>query len=106
MQAGEEKIYDALAADLAKNFAIDTSKAVFGVENFFEQLQGKLSEQIFDLIQKDYNRLLAILYRIDVDEKTVRECLGSNEIFTASDNLAKAVIERQLKKIRYRMEGY
>ena len=106
MQAGEEKIYDALAADLAKNFALDTYKAVFDVENFFSELQEKLSKQIFDLIQNDYNRLLAILYRIDVDEKTVSECLGSTDIFTAADSLAKAVIERQIKKIRYRMGNH
>jgi hypothetical protein len=65
-----------------------------------------LSELIFDLIQNDYNRLLAILYRIDVDEKKVSECLGGTDIFTAADNLARAVIERQIKKVRYRMGNY
>ena len=106
MQENDEKIYGALALDLAKNFPIDASKAILDVENFFEQLQNKLSELIFDLIQNDYNRLLAILYRIDVDEKTVSECLGGKDIFTAADNLAKAVIERQLKKVKYRMGNH
>jgi len=106
MQVGDEKLYDALALDLAKNFALDTQKAIINVDNFFEQLEKKLSEQIFDLIQNDYNRLLAILYRIDVDEKTVSECLGGKDIFTASDDLARAVIERQVKKIKYRMGNY
>ena len=105
MQENEEKIYGALALDLAKNFALDASKPIYDVENFLGRLEKKLSELIFDLIQNDYNRLLAILYRIDVDEKTVSECLGGKDIFTASDDLAKAVIERQLKKVKYRMEN-
>jgi len=106
MQADDEKVYNALTADLAKNFDFDTSKAVLDVENFLSPLQEKLSEQIFYLLQNDYNRLLAILYRIDVDEKKVSECLGGADIFTAADNLAKAVIERQIKKVRYRMGNY
>jgi len=106
MQAEEEKFQLALADDLAKNFALDTKKADLAVENFLADLEKKLSEQIFELIQNDYNRLLAILYRIDVDEKTVSECLGGVDIFTASDSLAKAVIERMIKKVRFRMQGW
>ncbi len=106
MQENEGKIYNALALDLAKNFAIDANKPIYDVENFLGRLEKKMSELIFDLIQNDYNRLLAILYRIDVDEKTVSDCLGGTDIFTASDNLAHAVIERQIKKIKYRMGNY
>src|SRR6185312_8027517 len=101
MQTEDEKFQLALADDLAKNFALDTSGADLAVENFFQELQARLSQQIFDLIQNDYNRLLAILYRIDVDEKTVSECLGGVDIFSAADNLARAVIERMIKKVRY-----
>ena len=106
MQAEEEKFHLALADDLAKNFALDIVKADLNVDNFFEQIQTRLSQQIFNLIQNDYNRLLAILYRIDVDEKTVSESLGGVDIFMASDSLAKAVIERMIKKARYRMQGW
>ena len=106
MQAEEQKYQLALADDLAKNFALDIAGADLAVENFFEQIQNMISQQIFDLIQNDYNRLLAILYRIDVDEKTVSECLGGADIFSAADNLAAAVIARMIKKIRYRMGNY
>ena len=45
MQVGDEKLYDALALDLAKNFALDTQKAIINVDNFFEQLEKKLSSR-------------------------------------------------------------
>jgi hypothetical protein len=105
MQLSEEKIYRELALDLSKNFALDTNKAVFDVDNFFEQFQKNLSEHIFDLLQNDYNRLLAILYRIDVNEKVVQNALKGKDIFTAADDLATAIIERLIQKIRFRMGG-
>ena len=105
MQVSEEKIYRELALDLSKNFAFDTNKTVFDVDNFFEQFQKNLSEHIFDLLQNDYNRLLAILYRIDVNEKTVQNALQGKDVFTAADNLSKAIIERLIQKIRFRMKA-
>ena len=70
-----KEIYNALASDTSKIFALDTIETDLDVDNFFEQFRKKLSDHISDLLQYDYNRLLTILYRIDVDENIVRNCL-------------------------------
>jgi hypothetical protein len=99
----DKEIYKHLAADISKNFALDTVETDLELENFFEQFREKLSAHIFDLLQHDYNRLLAILYRIDVDEKKVRNCLEGSGIFNVSDALADLIIERLIQKIKFRM---
>jgi len=99
----DQEIYNALAADTSKFFVLDTIEADLYVENFFEQFRKRLSDHVFEMLQYDYNKLLIILYRIDVDEKTVRNCLEGSGIFNVADSLADAIIERLIKKINYRM---
>ncbi len=101
----EKEIFELLASDVSKTFALDTKEADFDPEKYFEQFRELLSAHIFDLLQHDYNRLLAILYRIDVDEKKVRNCLEGPEIFNISDALTDLIIERLIQKIKFRM-GY
>jgi hypothetical protein len=98
----DKEIFDALAADTSKIFALDIIEADLAVENFFEQFHKKLSDHIFDLLQRDYNQLLIILYRIDVDENVLKNCLEDSGIFNVADCLADAIIERLIKKIKFR----
>jgi hypothetical protein len=99
----DKEIYEQLAIDVSKNFALDTSEGDLDLQNFFEIFRERLAAHIFDLIQNDYNRLLAILYRIDVDEKKVRECLEGNGVSDVAEGLAGLIIDRLIQKIEYRM---
>lgn len=62
-----------------------------------------LSQYLNDLIEYDFNKLIAILYRIDVSETKVREALATNETHqTGGSILARLLIEREIQKIELR----
>jgi hypothetical protein len=64
----------------------------------------KLAEYINGLINYDFNKLIAILYRLDVNEKKLRQLLALQQ--GSADNagalIAKLIVERQLEKIKLR----
>ncbi|HEY5391795.1 MAG TPA: hypothetical protein VIJ57_06750 [Hanamia sp.] len=67
-----------------------------------EQTKKRLLDLINELIQKDFNALLQLLYRIDVDEKKIRLYLNQNKNLDSAELLTDMVIERQLQKIKSR----
>ena len=69
-----------------------------------EQIRARLIDLINELIQKDFNALLQLLYCIDVDEMKIRSCLKENKNNDTASLLADLIIERQLQKIKTRQE--
>lgn len=67
-----------------------------------KDMEGVLSEYIDHLIDKDFGKLLTILYRIDVSELKLRQVLEENAGEHASDLIAKLILDRQLEKIKTR----
>jgi AraC-like DNA-binding protein len=63
-----------------------------------------LASYINDLIQKDFNKLISILYRLDVSENKLRRLLEENTGSDAGRIIADLVIERQLQKIKSRRQ--
>jgi hypothetical protein len=61
-----------------------------------------LAQRINDLIKNDMTRLISVLYRIDVDEKKIREMLSENKGTDAGLIIAYLVIDRQKQKIKTR----
>lgn len=53
------------------------------------------------LIHQDFNKLLNILYRIDVDENKLKYALYES-VLPAAETIADLIIERQQQKIRFR----
>ena len=76
-----------------------------GDEFSFDRLLDWLTQQIDHLIDCDYKHLVEALYRIDVPESKISEILNG-DVSNVSRNLAKAILERQMKKaitrIKYR----
>lgn len=68
----------------------------------FEQLREQLSVYFNDLIQTDFEKLVFLLYRIDVDEARMRALLAHKEGEDTAGLIADLVIERQLQKIESR----
>lgn len=68
----------------------------------YEELHKKLSEEINYLINNQFEKLVYYLYRIDVNEKKMRNILDKNEGENASELIAELIIERQLQKIESR----
>ncbi len=64
-----------------------------------EQLLHKLTNAVAYLLRTDLNRLLHILYRIDVEERRVKEAMA---VATAEEdvarNIAELILQRELQK--------
>lgn len=69
----------------------------------WETIQVHLSVYINDLITTDFNKLMSILYQIDVSEVKIRKALTNNHgQHNAGEILADFIIERQKQKIHFR----
>jgi hypothetical protein len=69
-----------------------------------EELRQKLSLHINHLINHDFEKLIYYLYRIDVNEKKMRELLERKTGENAADLIAGLIIQRQSEKIKSRRE--
>lgn len=65
------------------------------------QLENELAAHINYMVEKDFNGLLNLLYRIDVSEEKIKNALLlSTE--PAGQLIARLIIDRQLQKIAFR----
>lgn len=81
---------------------------VFDVDSLpakdLEALHYKLAHLILQLLYSDFNRLLHILYRIDVEERKVKEAMIAEEPEIIAERISRLIIKRELQKaeIRFR----
>ena len=67
-----------------------------------EEMRERLAAHVNDLINHDFEKLVFLLYRIDVDEARMRALLQHREGEDSGQLIADLIIERQLQKIRSR----
>ena len=70
----------------------------------FHLLKEQLSSHINFLIQSDFQKLVSILYRVDVSESKLKHMLKETRGDDAADIIADLIIERQLQKIKSRQQ--
>ena len=70
-----------------------------------EELKQKLALHINHLINHDFEKLVSLLYRIDVNENKIRQLLKQEEGENAAGLMADLIIERQLQKIESRRKS-
>jgi hypothetical protein len=63
-----------------------------------------LVDKINDLINNDFQKLVSILYRVDVSEMKLKQLLNENPGTNAALIIADLMIERQTEKIRSRQQ--
>ena len=68
----------------------------------FNELRDRLSAYINELILNDFDKLVFILYRIDINEKTIKQLLQQANTMSAGETIADAIIARELEKIALR----
>lgn len=61
-----------------------------------------LIDTINDLLNNDFQKLISILYRVDVSENKLRHLLNTNPNEDAAKIIAALLIERQKQKIESR----
>ena len=73
-------------------------------ENYSNQdLESKLAIYINELIDKDFNKLVNLLYRIDISEQKLKIALqNQDKTISSGKTIAKLIIERQLQKLEFR----
>jgi len=69
-----------------------------------EDLLRLLSAHINILLDSDFEKLVSLLYRLDISEKKLRECLAVNAGQDAAPLIAGLIIERQEQKIKSRQQ--
>jgi len=70
-----------------------------------EALKEKLSAYINHLIQSDFEKLVSLLYRIDISETKLKHLLQQNPGEDAGKIIAELIIERQEQKIKSRQQS-
>ena len=63
-----------------------------------EELHGKLSIHINELIKNNFQGLLFLLYKIDVEEKKLKTHLSANANNDAGNIIATLIIERVIQR--------
>ena len=80
-------------------------KKEFGAEaksDDLEDIRIALIEKINELILTDFQKLVTILYRVDINEVKLEKLLNENPEKDAGIIIAELIIERQLQKIKTR----
>ena len=70
----------------------------------FDHLHAKLTEIVKHLLDREFNQLLMILYRIDVSEEKVKNILELSPPDSLASDLAQAILDRQRQKVELRMK--
>jgi len=86
-----------LIESINKDLAIELPEKIS-----IEETKEKLKQHINDLIQHDFEKLVTLLYRIDVNETKLKQLLQQNSNVDAAEIITSLIIERQLQKIKSR----
>jgi hypothetical protein len=70
----------------------------------YEQLQERLTELIVYLLLHKMELLLQVLYRVDVFERDAKAAFAQNDPKLIAPELAKLIIDRELKKAETRIK--
>lgn len=74
-------------------------KNLINIESYsWEQLVAFVNE----LITQDFNQLLLLLYRLDINEKKLKQTLADHPDQNAGELIAKLIVDRQAEKKRSR----
>lgn len=69
-----------------------------------EEIRSALRSHINDLINHDFNRLVSLLYRIDVNEQKLKGLLAQSPGEDSAQLIADLILERQIEKIKSRKD--
>ncbi|MEO7311165.1 MAG: hypothetical protein ABIX01_12260 [Chitinophagaceae bacterium] len=90
---------DQLVKSLNNDMAIELPEA-----STWDTIRNKLYGFINHLIDENFEKLMMILYRIDVHEDKLRNMLNANPATDAGLVIADLIMERQVQKIKTRQD--
>jgi len=89
---------------MMKKEIIQIVNDAFSLNAHEDDLALLLAEKINYLIVNDFNKLIYVLYRADINEKKLNLLLAENKKENAGKIIAALFIERQMQKIKSRQE--
>lgn len=83
------------------SYEVVTSDKLIPVEDqSYEELERELASYLNNLLISDFNKLISILYRIDIAQEKAMKALAENAAKeSAGQTLARLIIDRQLQKV-------
>ncbi|HEY1048055.1 MAG TPA: hypothetical protein VGF79_16565 [Bacteroidia bacterium] len=94
-------------SDNLQQYAIDSTKQLFAVDSLpldTQQIIIWLEDKVYELLNKDFNALVNLLYRIDVYESKAKQCFGKENREIAKC-LAQLIWDRQMEKAQRKYSG-
>lgn len=100
----KEDIIQETALQIMKDFGMFGIEITFSgnMENAYHELHQQLINQIAIYLDRDYSRLMAVLYQVDITEKEIAQARIDLPHYSDLEVLAHQVIFRDLKKVLYR----
>ncbi|MGZ8557097.1 MAG: hypothetical protein ACXWWC_02120 [Chitinophagaceae bacterium] len=89
-----------MVAAIRSSLDIDLQESVT-----IDELKNILAGYINQLISNNFNKLISLLYRMDVNEANLMQLLHDNQAEDAGIIIANLIIERQLQKIKSKKEN-
>jgi hypothetical protein len=100
----KEDIIQETAQQIMKDFGMFGIEITFSgnIENAYHELHEQLINQISVYLDRDYSRLMAVLYQVDITEHEIAKTTQELPHYNDLEVLAHQVIFRDLKKVLYR----
>ena len=83
---------------LSQNYGLETTPGFGG----FEELKVLLAKALKGLIQSNPEKLLTIMYRLDINEALFRQAMETGSEQNQAEAIANLVLERELKRLEFR----
>lgn len=93
-----ENLYLRLIEQLNKDFQMANVTGTFDITNSPIQLKKRLFEVLLNLITKQYDDYLNLLYRIDVPESELAK-LNNDNLTTSIEEITYLVLKREYQKV-------
>ena len=92
------------ASQIMKDFGMFGVEITFSgdVQNAYDELHRQLTEQIEGLIQTNYDKLLSVLYQVDITDREISRAEQELPYYSHIEIIAHQVIVRDLKKVLLR----
>ncbi|MBT8379999.1 MAG: hypothetical protein KJN64_12300 [Ignavibacteria bacterium] len=91
---------------IAKDFQVGDSDSLIPAADVlnFEELKKYLTEKLTYLLEYKYDKLINILYKIDVSEEKLAHLFSGSNRESIPEKLSVLIIERQLQKVKLRQQ--
>ena len=87
---------------IRRDFGLDNQE--FVPQNSMSDLKEKLIQIIRYFLDKEFERLLQVMYRIDINEDKLKIALASNPPDQVAQNIVELIIERECLKVKTRKQ--